>query len=133
MLRLKLHMVLVIQITGNSTQASYHLIYLAISLGRKIRAELNREEGAAKITHSLKILLDQKVKVELDMKERIGMETHSLDMATQTARLTQKIARTPMIPAMALILGLLQTVVKPLSLGSTMAKLSLRCRATEPS
>jgi hypothetical protein len=84
MLRLKLHMVLVIQITGNSTQASYHLIYLAISLGRKIRAELNREEGAAKITHSLKILLDQKVKVELDMKERIGMETHSLDMATQT-------------------------------------------------
>lgn len=118
MLRLTVQTVLLRRTTDNSTQRPTPLIHLVLSPGLTIQEELDKEEGATMEAHN------QKIQAKLDMKE--GARTGALSnlgMTAQTSDLSRKVAYNPMIPVAPSILDLPQM----------MAKLSLRCRATEPS
>lgn len=128
MLRLTVQTVLLRRTTDNSTQRPTPLIHLVLSPGLTIQEELDKEEGATMEAHN------QKIQAKLDMKE--GARTGALSnlgMTAQTSDLSRKVAYNPMIPVAPSILDLPQMMAKPRSHGTMMAKLSLRCRATEPS
>jgi hypothetical protein len=68
MLQLKLQVVPVIQIMGNSTQVRNRLAHPVISLDQKIQMEPDMKKGATKVTHNPMVPRSPRTQVERDRR-----------------------------------------------------------------